>query len=86
MYIRGSHPRPRACVPAPGSHPSPRAPQSDRQISRLQYFDRFVNLEVLWLNDNELAKIDNLDNQIRMRALCVAAAVRAVVHSSTRHY
>ncbi len=44
---------------------------SNKEIRRLGHFERFVNLNVLWLNNNMLKKITNLDNQIRMFELMV---------------
>lgn len=40
-------------------------------IRQLAHFDRFINLEVLWLNGNSLKKLEGLDNQIRMFELYV---------------
>jgi hypothetical protein len=44
---------------------------SNKEIRKLAHFERFVNLNVLWLNNNMLKKIVNLDNQIRMFELMV---------------
>ena len=42
---------------------------ANRNIGWLQGFDRFVNLEVLWLNDNKLRKLNGLEKNFRLRAL-----------------
>lgn len=44
---------------------------AEKEIRKLAHFERFVNLNVLWLNNNALKKVDNLDNQIRMFELLV---------------
>ncbi|KAG2435601.1 hypothetical protein HYH02_011893 [Chlamydomonas schloesseri] len=38
-------------------------------IEKLRGFEVFVNLESLWLNDNKLKKLNNLDAQKRLKAL-----------------
>jgi hypothetical protein len=38
-------------------------------IEKLRGFEPFVNLESLWLNDNKLRKLNNLDANFRMKAL-----------------
>ena len=35
-----------------------------RNIDRIENFDEFVNLEVLWLNGNRIRKLENLDENI----------------------
>jgi len=40
-------------------------------IEELGDFDRFVNLEVLWLNDNRLERIDDLESNVRVQQLYV---------------
>ena len=42
---------------------------ADRRIQRLAGFDPFVNLEVLWLNNNRLTKLEELDTNVRLREL-----------------
>lgn len=44
---------------------------ANKEIRRLGHFERFVNLNVLWLNNNLLKRVANLDNQIRMFELMV---------------
>ncbi len=38
-------------------------------IEKIRGFEVFVNLESLWLNDNKLKKLNNLDAQTRLKAL-----------------
>lgn len=38
-------------------------------IEKLRGFEPFVNLECLWLNNNKLKKINNLDANFRIKAL-----------------
>eukprot|EP00938_MAST-03A_sp_MAST-3A-sp1_P002799 g2799.t1 len=40
-----------------------------RNIDRIENFDEFVNLEVLWLNGNRIRKLENLDENIRIKEL-----------------
>ncbi|GMI36160.1 hypothetical protein TrCOL_g4449 [Triparma columacea] len=42
---------------------------TDRGYTRIAGFERFVNLETLWLNDNNISKITNLDDNIRIKRL-----------------
>ncbi|EFJ52944.1 hypothetical protein VOLCADRAFT_120248 [Volvox carteri f. nagariensis] len=38
-------------------------------IEKIRGFEPFVNLESLWINGNKLKKLNNLDNQKRLKAL-----------------
>lgn len=40
-----------------------------KNISKLERFEEFVNLEILWLNNNRIRKIVNLDFNIRIKKL-----------------
>lgn len=40
-----------------------------RGIDRLIKFEEFPNLEVLWLNDNNLRSVEGLDNNFRIKEL-----------------
>jgi len=40
-----------------------------RGLEQLAGFERLVNLEVLWLHDNKLSCLNNLDHNIRIRQL-----------------
>mmetsp|Transcript_2261 Transcript_2261/g.7533 ORF Transcript_2261/g.7533 Transcript_2261/m.7533 type:complete len:568 (-) Transcript_2261:158-1861(-) len=42
---------------------------ANKGIEFLWGFERFVNLEVLWINDNKLTSIDALDNNFRIKKL-----------------
>ena len=42
-----------------------------KRIQKIADFEKFVNLEVLWLNDNQLRKIDSLDSNVRIKKLNV---------------
>ncbi|CAK9109728.1 Leucine-rich repeat-containing protein 72 [Durusdinium trenchii] len=42
---------------------------ANKSIEELQGFARFVNLEVLWLNNNELRRISHLDSNFRIKSL-----------------
>ena len=44
---------------------------ANKNIGWLQGFDPFLNLQVLWLNDNKLRKLTNLEKNFRLRALYV---------------
>ena len=44
---------------------------ADREIEIVANFDKFVNLEVLWLNNNHLQRIDGLDANFRIKKLYV---------------
>ena len=40
-----------------------------RNITYLANFERFVNIEILWINDNKVECLENLDNCIRIKEL-----------------
>ncbi|CEP02168.1 unnamed protein product (mitochondrion) [Plasmodiophora brassicae] len=40
-----------------------------RNITRIDHFERFVNLNVLYLNDNRIQRVDNLESCFRLREL-----------------
>jgi len=40
-----------------------------RNIDRIDHFEEFVNLEVLWLNGNRIRRLENLDENIRIKEL-----------------
>lgn len=42
---------------------------ANRGIEKLRGFESFVRLEALWLNGNKLQKINNLDNNFRIKVL-----------------
>ena len=42
---------------------------ANQGIEQLAGFERLVNLEVLWINDNKLVAINNLDNNTRIKQL-----------------
>ena len=44
---------------------------SDRKINKLINFDKFTNLEALWLTNNKLEKLTDLDENFRIKILCV---------------
>jgi Leucine-rich repeat (LRR) protein len=46
-----------------------------RGIEKLAGFERLVNLEVLWLNNNKLQAITALDANIRIKQLYVHVSV-----------
>jgi Leucine-rich repeat (LRR) protein len=41
-----------------------------RNITQLAGFERLVNLEVLWVHDNQLRAINCLDHNTRIKQLC----------------
>jgi len=41
----------------------------DRDSFGKNEFERFINLEVLWCNDNQLIRLDGLDSNFRMKML-----------------
>ena len=41
------------------------------KATKVSGLEKFVNLEVLWLNDNQLRKIDSLDSNVRIKKLNV---------------
>lgn len=45
---------------------------SNKNIGVLGKFERFTNLEILWLGQNHLTAIDNLDFCFRMKELHLA--------------
>eukprot|EP00825_Cyclidium_porcatum_P038495 TRINITY_DN4488_c0_g1_i3.p1 TRINITY_DN4488_c0_g1~~TRINITY_DN4488_c0_g1_i3.p1 ORF type:complete len:413 (+),score=95.67 TRINITY_DN4488_c0_g1_i3:169-1407(+) len=42
---------------------------ANRNIQKLQKFEDFPNLEVLWLNDNKIEKLEGLDRNFRIKHL-----------------
>eukprot|EP01138_Halocafeteria_seosinensis_P012757 gb/GECG01013033.1/.p1 GENE.gb/GECG01013033.1/~~gb/GECG01013033.1/.p1 ORF type:complete len:587 (+),score=87.14 gb/GECG01013033.1/:1-1761(+) len=40
-----------------------------QEITHLQGLERFVNLEVLWINDNRIGRLENLGNNTRLKEL-----------------
>ena len=40
-----------------------------RGIEKIRGFENFVNLEVLWLNNNKITKLNNLANNFRIKFL-----------------
>lgn len=42
---------------------------ANRGITKIQGFERFVNIETLWLNGNRLTKVNNLDENFRLKRL-----------------
>ncbi|GBG24135.1 U2 small nuclear ribonucleoprotein A' [Hondaea fermentalgiana] len=40
-----------------------------KSIEELRGFERFVNLEALWVNDNEIQRLSNLENNFRLKHL-----------------
>lgn len=44
---------------------------ANQGINGLKDFDKFPNLEVLWLNNNKLTEIKGLDSNFRIKSLFV---------------
>jgi hypothetical protein len=44
---------------------------SDRKLNKLINFDKFLNLEALWLTNNKLDKITELSHNFRLKILCL---------------
>ena len=44
---------------------------SDRKINRLVNFDKFTNLEALWLTNNKLEKLTQLNENFRLKIVCL---------------
>ncbi|KAG7389137.1 Leucine-rich repeat-containing protein 72 [Phytophthora pseudosyringae] len=42
---------------------------TNKRIDKLANFDAFVNLEVLWINDNQIQQLDGLDECFRLKQL-----------------
>jgi hypothetical protein len=49
---------------------------SGKGIEKIRGFEPFVNLESLWLNGNKLKKLNNLDNQKRLKAIYAHVSCR----------
>lgn len=49
---------------------------SKQGTEQLAGFERLVNLEVLWINDNKLVAINNLDSNIRIKQLYAHVSAR----------
>lgn len=51
-------------------------------ISEIRNFERFVNLEVLWLNGNDISALEGLDQCFRIKELYLQDnGIRCVVRS-----
>lgn len=59
---------------------------SGKNIEELGGFERFVNLETLWLNNNKLRKIANLDNNFRIKHLYAYCNNLLGLAGSIRHF
>eukprot|EP00877_Chromochloris_zofingiensis_P013649 jgi/Chrzof1/8538/Cz03g14240.t1 len=57
-----------------------------RGFATLCGFDRLLNLEVLWVNDNQLQAITNLDNNIRMKELYAHNNKICTLKGSLKHF
>jgi Leucine-rich repeat (LRR) protein len=44
---------------------------SNRKINKLINFDKFENLEALWLTNNKLERLVDMDKNFRLKILCV---------------
>jgi len=44
---------------------------SDRKLNKLVNFDKFTNLEALWLTNNKLEKITELNHNFRLKIVCL---------------
>lgn len=42
---------------------------SDRGIKKLENFEAFTNVQVLWLNNNKIRKLENLNQNFRIKQL-----------------
>jgi len=40
---------------------------SDRELNKLEQFDCFPNLEVIWLNNNKLVNLDDIHTNFRCK-------------------
>lgn len=74
---RGGRPRVCAAHPSPDAHPS--LPHADctelflgnRGLRHLEGFDKLKNLEVLFVNGNQLERVTDLEGNFRLRELYV---------------
>ncbi|TMW63049.1 hypothetical protein Poli38472_005667 [Pythium oligandrum] len=58
-----------------------------RGITKIAHFEPFVNLEVLWINDNEIEQLDGLDTCFRIKQLYAQNnRIRSLDDSSLRHF
>ena len=57
-----------------------------RGIEKLRGFETFVNIEVLWLQNNQLTKINNLDDNFRIKYLYVHDNRIRTLNGSLRHF
>lgn len=51
----------------------------NRGIEKIRGFEPYENLTTLWLNNNKLKKINNLDANFRIKALYVQVSMGVVV-------
>eukprot|EP00644_Phytophthora_capsici_P004604 jgi/Phyca11/110723/e_gw1.19.218.1 len=60
---------------------------ASKRIDKIANFDAFVNLEVLWINDNQLQELDGLDCCFRIKQLYAQNnSIRSLVGSSLPHF
>ena len=57
-----------------------------RGIERIRGFEHFTNLECLWLNNNKLRAITNLDANFRIRELYVQGNQICTLRGSLQHF
>eukprot|EP00899_Mesostigma_viride_P013107 jgi/Mesvir1/21798/Mv04190-RA.1 len=59
---------------------------SGKGIQKIRNFERLVNLEELWLNNNQLTHINNLDGNFRLRRLYVQDNNISTLAGSLEHF
>ncbi|KAL4105500.1 hypothetical protein PRIC1_003563 [Phytophthora ramorum] len=60
---------------------------ANKRIDKIANFDAFVNLEVLWINGNQLQALDGLDECFRLKQLYAQNnCIRSLRGSSLRHF
>ncbi|KAL3668966.1 hypothetical protein V7S43_006254 [Phytophthora oleae] len=59
----------------------------NKRIDKIANFDAFVNLEVLWINDNQIQVLDGLDECFRIKQLYAQNnSIRSLAGSSLPHF
>ncbi|KAI9987525.1 hypothetical protein PInf_023566 [Phytophthora infestans] len=60
---------------------------ANKRIDKIANFDAFVNLEVLWINDNQIQELDGLDGCFRLKQLFAHSnCIRSLEGSSLPHF
>ncbi|EEY61131.1 uncharacterized protein PITG_01378 [Phytophthora infestans T30-4] len=60
---------------------------ANKRIDKIANFDAFVNLEVLWINDNQIQELDGLDGCCRLKQLFAHSnCIRSLEGSSLPHF